>query len=51
MLSKVRNLEVSGADRALIGSGGSGGSRIFRCFVANGGAHILFSGKKCMKLK
>ena len=33
----------------------SGGSRIFqmggRCFVANGGAHILFSGKKCMKLK
>ena len=21
------------------------------CFVANGGAHILFSGKKCMKLK
>ena len=22
-----------------------------RCFVANGGAHILFSGKKCMKLK
>ena len=32
-----------------------GGSRIFqmggRCFVANGGAHILFSGKKCMKLK
>ena len=37
----------------LIGS--SGGSRIFqmggRCFVTNGGAHILFSGKKCMKLK
>ena len=35
--------------------GHSGGSRIFqmggRCFVANGGAHILFSGKKCMKLK
>ena len=33
----------------------SGGSRIFqmggRCFVTNGGAHILFSGKKCMKLK
>ena len=33
----------------------SGGSRIFQmgghCFVANGGAHILFSGKKCMKLK
>ena len=33
----------------------SGGSSIFqmggRCFVANGGAHILFSGKKCMKLK
>ena len=33
----------------------SGGSRIFqmggRCFVANGGVHILFSGKKCMKLK
>ena len=22
-----------------------------RCFVGNGGAHILFSGKKCMKLK
>ena len=22
-----------------------------RCFVATGGAHILFSGKKCMKLK
>ena len=22
-----------------------------RCFVTNGGAHILFSGKKCMKLK
>ena len=22
-----------------------------RCFVENGGAHILFSGKKCMKLK
>ena len=22
-----------------------------RCFVANGGAHILSSGKKCMKLK
>ena len=22
-----------------------------RCFVANGGEHILFSGKKCMKLK
>ena len=22
-----------------------------RCFVANGGAHILFLGKKCMKLK
>ena len=22
-----------------------------RCFVANGGAHILFSGKKCMNLK
>ena len=21
------------------------------CFVTNGGAHILFSGKKCMKLK
>ena len=37
------------------GWGSSGGSRIFqmggRCFVANGGAHILFSGKKCMKLK
>ena len=33
----------------------SGGSRIFQmgghCFVTNGGAHILFSGKKCMKLK
>ena len=33
----------------------SGGSRIFqmggRCFVANGGVHILFSGKKCMKSK
>ena len=33
----------------------SGGSRIFqmggRCFVTNGEAHILFSGKKCMKLK
>ena len=33
----------------------SGGSRDFpnggRCFVTNGGAHILFSGKKCMKLK
>ena len=33
----------------------SGGSRIFqmggRCFVTNGGVHILFSGKKCMKLK
>ena len=33
----------------------SGGSRIFQmgghCFVANGGVHILFSGKKCMKLK
>ena len=33
----------------------SGGSRIFqmggRCFVTNGGTHILFSGKKCMKLK
>ena len=33
----------------------SGRSRIFqmggRCFVTNGGAHILFSGKKCMKLK
>ena len=22
-----------------------------RCFVTNGGAHNLFSGKKCMKLK
>ena len=22
-----------------------------RCFVTNGGVHILFSGKKCMKLK
>ena len=22
-----------------------------RCFVTNGGEHILFSGKKCMKLK
>ena len=36
-------------------SANSGGSRIFqmgvRCFVTNGGAHILFSGKKCMKLK
>ena len=33
----------------------SGRSRIFQmggcCFVTNGGAHILFSGKKCMKLK
>ena len=36
-------------------SDSSGGSRIFQmgghCFVTNGGAHILFSGKKCMKLK
>ena len=38
-----------------LGNENSGGSRIFqmggRCFVTNGGAHILFSGKKCMKLK
>ena len=38
-----------------LGTMDSGGSRIFqmggRCFVTNGGAHILFSGKKCMKLK
>ena len=40
---------------ATLASFTSGGSRIFqmggRCFVTNGGAHILFSGKKCMKLK
>ena len=41
--------------RRITSAKASGGSRIFqmggRCFVANGGAHILFSGKKCMKLK
>ena len=55
-----KNLENIGSGRGLSeGMVGvyqiSGGSRIFqmggRCFVANGGAHILFSGKKCMKLK
>ena len=46
---------VAMIDGLLLAADLSGGSRIFqmggRCFVASGGAHILFSGKKCMKLK
>ena len=47
------SVQCAGGDSVLTAC--SGGSRIFqmggRCFVTNGGAHILFSGKKCMKLK
>ena len=49
---KLINLNIT---RIMMETPSSGGSRIFQmgghCFVANGGAHILFSGKKCMKLK
>ena len=55
-LSPVENHCLPNGKTNLLGSTPpiiSGGSRIFqmggRCFVANGGAHILFSGKKCMK--
>ena len=55
-LNRIRTeLSLAEAAAALASHICSGGSRIFqmggRCFVANGGAHILFSGKKCMKLK